>query len=90
MKWLRVAFPAVVLLAGAVLLVAVQREPLEAQLRRPDKWEYKVIAMAPINAGEIESKLQSAGAFGWECVGTSFNSQAGTTTGVYLVLKRPK
>jgi hypothetical protein len=44
MKWLRLSSPvALLMLAGTVVFVSLQREPLQAESRRPNAWEYKVL-----------------------------------------------
>ena len=100
MKWLRHALPVALVLSVGSLFVALQREPLQAQGQRlqlplPATWDYKVIEIGPgqpgqINFGEMEAKLKSAGAVGWECVATPIRMHGGSSNGAYLVLKRAK
>jgi hypothetical protein len=72
MKYLRLSIPALVLLLGAGIFVAAQREPAHAQGQRAIVWEHKVLVVQPNNKEEFESKLQKAGAEGWECVSLAF------------------
>jgi hypothetical protein len=95
MNWLRYAFPAALLLAVGGLFVAFQRPPVQAQtpeggvFSRPMKWDYKVIAITPINNVEMELKLQAAGATGWDWIDTQITTSGGTTS-VYLIMKKPR
>jgi hypothetical protein len=89
MTYLRLSIPAFVLLVGAGIFVAAQREPAHAQGQRAIVWEHKVLVVRPTSREEIESKLQKAGADDWECVSlaspTSSLSQIG-----YVGLKRQR
>jgi hypothetical protein len=79
-------FPAVVLVVAIAVLV--QRKPLQAQVRRPVVWEYKVISIN--HPTQMEAKLQTPGADGWECVGFNITSSDGHISGAYALLKRQK
>jgi hypothetical protein len=94
MKWSRHAVLVALVLSVGGLFFSVHREPLQAQVQRlqlplPITWDYKVIEVGP-NAAEIESKLKSAGAAGWECVATPVRTHNGSSGDVLLVLKRAK
>jgi hypothetical protein len=94
MKWLRHAVPVALVLSVGGLLISVHHEPLQAQGQRlqlplPVTWDYKVIEVGP-SVADIESKLKSAGAAGWECVATPVRTHDGSSGDVLLVLKRAK
>ena len=67
----------------------IQREPAQAQGRRPIVWEHKVLIVAANEREQIEAQLQKLGSEGWECVTLSFPGYAGGG-GAYLVLKRQR
>jgi len=100
MKWLRHALPVALALFVGGFFVSLQREPLQAQGQRmqlplPATWDYKVIEIGPdqrgqVDVGEMQSKLKSAGAAGWDCVATPLRMHGGLSNGAYLVLKRAK
>ena len=89
MRYLRLFVPALVLLVGAALFVAAQREPAHAQGHRAIVWEHKVLVVPSTNKDAIESKLQKAGADGWECVSLAFPTNS-LSQGGYVVLKRQR
>jgi hypothetical protein len=94
MKWFRHALPAALILSLGVLFVSVHREPLQAQRQRlqlplPVTWDYKVIEVGT-NVADMEAKLKSAGAAGWECVATPVRMDGGSSGSALLVLKRAK
>jgi hypothetical protein len=92
MKYLPLSVPALLLLICAAIFVAVQREPANAQGRRQIAWDYNVLVVPIGDAGGIESKLQKAGADGWECVSLSFSPGPGPRiAGMgYAVMKRQR
>jgi hypothetical protein len=87
MRYLRLSIPALALLVCAAMFVAAQREPAHAQGRRATVWEHKVLTVRSGHPEEIESKLQKAGADGWECVSLAFPTSSLSQVG-YVVLKR--
>jgi hypothetical protein len=89
MKHLRLSVPVLVLLIGAAIFVAVQREPATAQARRSIVWDYSVIKVPAGDSKLIESRLQKAGAEGWECVSLSFSSDVNKNLGL-VILKRQR
>jgi hypothetical protein len=90
MKSSQMCLAIAVVVVFSFLFLFLSREPLQAEGRRPPAWDYKVVAIEPINNEEMQSKLQAAGAEGWDCISTRFIDRSGTSVGVYLVLKRPK
>jgi hypothetical protein len=89
MRYLRLSVPALVLLVCAAIFVAAQREPAHAQGRRALVWEHKVLVVRAANPEQIDSKLQKAGAEGWECVSLAFPTSSLNQVG-YIVLKRQR
>jgi hypothetical protein len=89
MRYLRISIPALVLLVGAAIFVAAQREPAHAQGHRAIAWEHKLLVVPASSREEIDSKLQKAGADGWECVSLAFPTNSISQIG-YVVLKRQR
>jgi len=90
MKWLRQSSLVALLLVGIVVFATARQEPLQA--RPAATLEYKVIVVSSGNPSEIGSKLNAAGADGWECVSLSFGPglpNHALATG-FLVLKRQR
>jgi hypothetical protein len=86
MRYLRLSVPSLVLLVGAAIFVAVQRQPAQAQGQGAVVWEHKVVVVQPKDV-DIESKLQKAGTDGWECVSLAFPTNSLSQVG-FVVLKR--
>ncbi len=96
MNSLRFSVVALFLLLGAAITVAIQH----ASAGSPDNpaaskrlaWEHRIVFLQHKNLQDrddkqLESRLNEAGADGWECVSIAFDSNSGN---IYAVAKRPK
>ena len=96
MKSLRFSVVALGLLLGGALTVAVQHSSAGSQdsPAAPKRltWEHRVIFVPHKNLHDrddkqLESRLNEAGADGWECVSIAFDSNSGS---IYAIAKRQK
>jgi hypothetical protein len=98
MKSLRFSVVALVLSLGAAITVAIQHSSagspdnrLGAGVKRL-AWEHRIIFVQHKNLHDrddkqLESRLNEAGADGWECVSIAFDSNSAN---IYAVTKRQK